>query len=107
MENTHTILNFTTDGEKSALYISIRPYAREFIIYLSSFYDIYFFTASGADYAQILSKILDPNQLIKKIYSREHCTLIEGNKSVLYKDLTVITHNLKDIILIDNSPNCI
>ena len=45
--NTDLIINCLKGSIPTTLYVFIRPYAREFLIYMSQFYDVYFYTASS------------------------------------------------------------
>ena len=40
------VISWVTDMTTKCLYIILRPYAREFILYMSQLYDIYFYSAS-------------------------------------------------------------
>lgn len=61
------------------------------------------FTASMKKYAEPIFKRLDPKGvLIDHCLYREHCTRYQGESYV--KDLNRLGRNLKDVIIVDNSP---
>ena len=70
---------------------------------MSKYYEIVIYTASLSLYANPLINKMDPNNYSKHRLFREHCTSI-GETFV--KDLSKLGRNLKDLILVDNSPLC-
>jgi RNA polymerase II subunit A small phosphatase-like protein len=50
------------DGFIQTVYVNVRPYAEEFILYMSKFYEIIMFTASISKYAQPIFNKLDPQR---------------------------------------------
>ena len=92
-----------TEINKNSNKINIRPFAKEFIISLSKFYNIFLFTASFKEYAIPIIKKIDTKNLIKKFFFREFCTKI--NEDVYIKDLSKLNVNLKDVVIIDNNIN--
>ena len=70
-------------------------------------FEIVVFTASLGLYARPLLKRLVPsNDVIDFILFREHCTSVsntDGN-NLLVKDLGCLGRDLKDVIIVDNSP---
>ena len=92
-----------TEINKNSNKINIRPFAKEFIISLSKFYNIFLFTASFKEYAIPIIKKIDSKNLIKKFFFREFCTKI--NDDVYIKDLSKLNVNLKDVVIIDNNVN--
>lgn len=70
---------------------------------MSEFYEIVIFTASLSEYARPLINRLDRSlKGFHQLY-REHWTFHEGLYFV--KDLSLLGRDLKDIIIIDNSPS--
>ena len=49
------IINIYHDGKPVTLYIILRPYAREFVFYMSKFYDVYFYSASPSEVSYLHS----------------------------------------------------
>jgi hypothetical protein len=59
------------------------------------------FTASLSKYADPLMDRLDPEHLCVSRLFREHCTF---NGGVFVKDLTRLGRDMRDVIIVDNSP---
>ncbi len=70
---------------------------------MSEEYEIVIFTASLSQYAKPLIKKLDRKGIGFLQLYREHCTFHEGMYFV--KDLSKLGRDLKDIIIVDNSPS--
>ena len=70
---------------------------------LSEHYELVIFTASLSQYADPLLDILDAKQLCSARLFREHCThMCESH----VKNLQLLGRAMKDVLIIDNSPNC-
>ena len=95
------ILEVDFEGVMYNIYVLVRPYAEEFLQSVSNFYEVIIFTASISKYASPLLDILDKDKNIKYRLFREHCTYING---IFIKDLKRLNRNLKDVIIVDNSP---
>ena len=70
-------------------------------------FEIVMFTASLSKYAGPLFKRLDPQgTLIDFCLFREHCTVVPNGKNneLFVKDLSRLGRDLKDVIIVDNSP---
>lgn len=106
-----TVLKFQCDDgeeqyEKNEVPIPLilRPYVKEFLDFVSQYFELFVFTASYKDYADA---ILDYLEKDKKYFNlrlyREHCIVIHNCLSV--KDLSIFEgqRDLKNIILVDNS----
>ena len=100
-EQNDIILNVDFDGILYNIYVLVRPGAEYFIRTVSQYYEIVIFTASLSNYASPLLDILDKNNDIKFRLFRENCTYINGT---YIKDLKKLNRNLKDVIIVDNSP---
>ena len=68
---------------------------------MSKYYEIVIFTASLSKYANPLLDIIDPKKVCSYRLFREHCILING---IFIKELKKLNRNIKDIIIVDNSP---
>lgn len=68
---------------------------------MSKLFELVVFTASLSKYAEPLMVQLDKNNLCSYKLFREHCTFY--NKAFV-KDLTRLGRNMKDVIIVDNSP---
>ena len=100
-ENNDIVLNVDFDGILYNIYVLVRPGAENFIKNMSKYYEIVIFTASLSNYASPLLDILDSDNNIKYRLYREHCTFING---IYIKDLKKLNRDLKDLIIVDNSP---
>jgi carboxy-terminal domain RNA polymerase II polypeptide A small phosphatase len=71
---------------------------------MAQHFEVIVFTASLSKYAEPLVKILDSNNTwCSGILFREHCTYMEDQEAYV-KDLSLLGRDLKDVIIIDNSP---
>ena len=68
---------------------------------MSKYFEIVIFTASLSKYANPLLDIIDPKKVCSYRLYRDHCTLING---IFVKELKRLNRNIKDIIIVDNSP---
>ena len=100
-EKSDITLNIDFDGIFYNIYILIRPGAENFIKRVSKYYEVITFTASISKYASPLLDILDKDKNIKYRLYREHCTFLNG---LYIKELKRLNRDLKDIIIVDNSP---
>ena len=100
-EKNDIILEVDFEGIMYNIYVLVRPFAEEFLINMSKYFEIAIFTASISKYASPLLDILDKGKNIKFRLFRDHCTYING---IFIKDLKRLNRDLKDIIIVDNSP---
>ena len=68
---------------------------------LAPHYEIVIYTASLQLYADPLMNRIDPEQLCSARLYREHCTRLD---ECYVKDLSKLGRNLKDCIIVENSP---
>ena len=94
-------MNIELENQKREIHVLIRPGVKEFLERISKRFEIVIFTASLSKYASPLIDILDNKNLCSYRLFREHCTFING---AFIKDLKRLDRNLKDVILLDNSP---
>ena len=66
-------------------------------------YEVVVFTASLSVYADPLLDKMDPMGYISHRLFREHCII--HNREILVKDLSKLGRELKNVIIVDNSPN--
>ena len=69
---------------------------------MSKYYELVIYTASLNKYADPLLDLLDTNRTIRTRLFRESCVFYGGN---YVKDLSLINRDLKQSIIIDNSPS--
>jgi len=96
------IIPVEIDGVIHRVYVMKRPYVDEFMIECAKNYEVVIFTASLSKYADPLLDELDTERTITHRLFREHCVLHNG---AYVKDLRRLGRKLRDIIIIDNSPN--
>lgn len=86
----------------TTIYFKIRPGVKEFLRKMSKLFEIVIFTASVEEYAKMLINLIDTKNICSHKLYREQCTY----ENFLYiKDLRKLGRDLKDTIIIDNSPN--
>ena len=100
-EKNDIILSVDFEGELYNIYVLVRPGTLEFLKKVSQLFEVIIFTASISKYALPLMDILDKENKIKYRLTREHCTFING---IYIKELKKLNRNLKDLIIVDNSP---
>ncbi len=87
--------------KKQDIKIIVRPFAREVIARLAQHFTLVAFTASIEEYAQAVVSFLDPEgRLFSAVYSREHCTRVNGK---FIKGLGILNTHPDHVILVDNS----
>lgn len=89
------------DNKKFRVYVLVRPNAVQFLKELQAYYELIIFTASLAKYANPLMDILDEDRCCSARLSRDHCTFYQG---MYVKDLAELGRDLRDVLIIDNSP---
>ncbi|KAI8925596.1 HAD-like domain-containing protein [Entophlyctis helioformis] len=85
------------------VYVLKRPGVDTFLQRLGPQFEVVVFTASLAKYADPVLDMLDKHKVIKHRLFREACIHHKGN---YVKDLSLLGRDLKDVIIIDNSPSC-
>ena len=69
---------------------------------MSKYYEVVIFTASLSKYADPLMNQMDTQGICTMRLFREHCTYLNG---VFTKDMSKIGRNMKDAMILDNSPS--
>jgi len=64
-------------------------------------FEVVIYTASLSKYANPLMDMMDTGEWCHGRLFREHCSFING---VFVKDMSLLGRNMKDVIIIDNSP---
>lgn len=84
-------------------YVYKRPYCETFLRLVTSWFDVYIFTASAKEYADpVIDWLESDRKYFSKRYYRDNCTLRKGAGYI--KDLSLLEIDLSKVILIDNSP---
>ena len=86
----------------TTIFVKIRPGVKEFLRKMNKIYEIIIFTASIEEYAKPLINLIDQKNICSYKLYREQCTF---DKTTYIKDLKKLGRDLKDVIIIDNSPN--
>jgi RNA polymerase II subunit A small phosphatase-like protein len=95
------VLPVEIDGKRFKVYVLVRPGAMEFLVKMQQYYEVIIYTASLSKYADPLMDILDDKKSCSSRLFREHCTFYQG---MYVKDLSELGRDLKDVLIIDNSP---
>ena len=95
------ILKINIQEQFQDIHVLIRPGVQTFLQRLSKLYEIVIFTASVSKYADPLLDLLDKDNYCSFRLFREHCTMIGVT---FVKDLNKLGRDLKDVIIVDNSP---
>ena len=101
VDNCDLVLPVEIEGKDWNIYVLKRPGVDLFLKKMSLVYEIVIYTASLPRYANPLLDWLDPNRLCTYRLFREDCTFYNG---IFVKNLSKLGRNLKDTIIIDNSP---
>ena len=95
------VIKIEIENEIHDIHVLVRPGVKEFLEKLSKRFEIIIFTASISKYAEPLLDILDKNKYCSYRLFRENCTIINTS---FVKDLKKLGRDLKDTIIVDNSP---
>lgn len=89
------------EGEVFPIYVVKRPGVKEFLEKMKGLYEIVIFTASLSLYADPLLDMIDSLGSASYRLFRDHCTLYNNT---FVKDLSILGRDLKNVIIVDNSP---
>ncbi|RUS31501.1 HAD-like domain-containing protein [Jimgerdemannia flammicorona] len=89
------------DNQVHNVYVIKRPGVDTFLKKMGEIYEIVVFTASLSKYADPVLDMLDIHRVVKHRLFRESCFNHKGN---YVKDLSQLGRDLKDTIILDNSP---
>lgn len=82
------------------MHIQFRPGLIQFINEVSQFFEIFFFTASNAEYANQIINLISPNTPVTHRFFRDKCTSQSGYP---VKDLRLIDFPLNKLVLVDDT----
>jgi Dullard-like phosphatase family protein len=94
-------LDIMIDRFSTVFFVSKRPYLDVFLRTAALWYNLVIYTASLEVYADPLISCIDPDGLVGRRLFRASC-LKRGGSFV--KDLTLIEPDLRDVIIVDNTP---
>ena len=95
------VIQIEIENEMHDINVMVRPGVKEFLENMEKYYEIVIFTASVSKYADPLLDIIDKKGYCPYRLFREHCSLIN---TTFVKDLQRLGRDLKDIVIVDNSP---
>jgi len=95
------VIQIELENELHDIHVMVRPGVKEFLEKMSKIYEIVIFTASVSKYADPLLNIIDKKGYCPYRLFREHCSLIN---TTFVKDLQRLGRDIKNIIIVDNSP---
>ena len=102
IKNPDFVIPVNIDGNVCNIYVQKRPGVDNFLKVMAQYYECVIFTASLSKYADPLMNQMDPNSYCTKRLFREHCTFLNG---VFTKDMSKLGRNMKDAMILDNSPS--
>ena len=95
------VIQIEIENEIHDIHVMVRPGVKIFLEKMEKLYEIVIFTASVSKYADPLLDIIDKKGYCPFRLFREHCSLIN---TTFVKDLKRLGRDLKNIIIVDNSP---
>ncbi|KAJ3074067.1 hypothetical protein HDU98_012186 [Podochytrium sp. JEL0797] len=99
--NADFVIPIEIDNQLHNVYVLKRPGVDEFMQKMGSQFEIVVFTASLSKYADPVLDMLDIHKVVKHRLFREACLHHKGN---YVKDLNLLGRDVKDVIILDNSP---
>ncbi|KAL4498550.1 hypothetical protein ABPG72_019668 [Tetrahymena utriculariae] len=99
-------LNFKiqTSTTKEEFFVNFRPNVSKFLRMMAVYYEVFIWTASIKEYADVIVNQLDPSgSFISYRLYRDSCRK-KGDYYI--KDLALLNRNMKDVIIIDNLSTC-
>ncbi|KAJ3015730.1 hypothetical protein HKX48_004415 [Thoreauomyces humboldtii] len=97
------IIPVTIENVCHQVYVLKRPGVDAFLEAMGKIFEVVIFTASLSKYADPVLDELDKTRAVSHRLFREHCVHIRGN---YVKDLSLLGRDLKDVLILDNSPAC-
>jgi Dullard-like phosphatase family protein len=97
----HVACKASPSAPVSHVYVTLRPFARDFIEIVSDIFEVVIFTASLHAYAEPVLRFIDPKQRYSALLHRDHCSTFSGKH---IKDLSLLGRDLNHLAIIDNSP---
>jgi len=99
--NADFIIPVEIEDQIHQVYVVKRPGVDKFMKFVGEKFEIVVFTASLSKYADPVLDLLDIHKVVKTRLFREACVEHKGN---FVKDLSKLGRDMKNIIIIDNSP---
>ncbi|EPZ31737.1 NIF-domain-containing protein [Rozella allomycis CSF55] len=99
--NPDFVIPVMIDSTIHSVYVLKRPNVDHFLKRVGEWYEIVVFTASLAKYADPVIDLLDKQKVVRHRLFREAC---HNHKGIFVKDMGKLGRELKNIIIVDNSP---
>jgi len=100
--NPDFIVPVEIEDQVHKVYVAKRPWVDKFMKEMGPYYEVVVFTASLSKYADPVLDLLDIHKVVRSRLFREACSNYKGN---YVKDLNKLGRDLKNTIIIDNSPS--
>jgi len=100
--NPDFIIPVEIEDQVHKVYVLKRPGVDQFLRKMGEKFEVVIFTASLAKYADPVLDLLDSDKVVKARLFREACSNYKGN---YVKDLNRLGRDLKNTVIIDNSPS--
>jgi Dullard-like phosphatase family protein len=94
-------LDVVLDRFPAVFYVAKRPYLDVFLRTAALWYNLVIYTASLQKYADPLISNIDPDGFVKQRLFRSNCIKQSGN---FIKDISIVEPDLRNAVIIDNSP---
>lgn len=101
IENADFVASITVDSTRMTVYIIKRPWLDFFLQQAAAVFEVVVFTASLAQYANVVLDHVDPLNTVSARLFRESCVPHNGS---YVKDLARLGRPLARTLLLDNSP---
>ncbi|KAL1006243.1 hypothetical protein UPYG_G00069670 [Umbra pygmaea] len=101
ISNADFIVPVEIDGTVHQVYVLKRPHVDVFLQKMGELFECVLFTASLAKYADPVADLLDQWGVFRARLFRESCVFHQGN---YVKDLSRLGRQLRNVIIVDNSP---
>lgn len=102
-ENYDFIVRPVIDGARVNFYVLKRPFVEKFLDFLGEKFEVVIFTAGIEEYAKLVVDRIDRRNAISHRLYRDSCREIEGK---FVKDLSELGRDLKNVVIVDDNPNC-
>jgi len=100
--NPDFIVPVEIEDQVHKVYVAKRPWVDKFMKEMGPYFEVVVFTASLSKYADPVLDLLDIHKVVRSRLFREACSNYKGN---YVKDLNKLGRDLKNTIIIDNSPS--
>ena len=100
-DKSDLVIQIEIENEIHDIHVKVRPGVKEFLEKMEKIFELVVFTASISKYADPLLDLIDKKGYCPYRLFREHCSLIN---TTFVKDLQRLGRDIKNIIIVDNSP---